>query len=234
MDGRESEALRRILVLDQRYEVNDCFGQEGEGCNFEVYEGNVPVLVSAPHAVKQLREGRIKRQDGLTGGIVEYLIEEYGLYGITRLWSVEDDPNFADDERSVAYRDKVAEIVDEVGIKWTFDIHACRDAYGFDMDVGINGGGNLACDREEVERMVDFWREEGLDVRIDAKFKAAWSNTVSNYVHRKTGVNCVQLELAEGVRRGDEKMEKFLRGFEKVLELLGSGGEKHTNGYSGR
>lgn len=79
MDGRESEALRRILVLDQRYEVNDCFGQEGEGWNFEVYEGNVPVLVSAPHAVKQLREGRIKRQDGLTGGLVEYLIKNMGF-----------------------------------------------------------------------------------------------------------------------------------------------------------
>lgn len=42
-------------------------------------------------------------------------------------------------------------------------------------------------------------------------------------------MNCVQLELAEGVRRGDEKMKKFLRGFEKVLKLLGSGGENQSN-----
>lgn len=220
MNRVQSEKMQRILFLDRRYELNECYGRLGEGRNFETHEGSVPVLVSAPHAVKQLRNGRMKLQDGMTGGIVEYLAERFKLYRITRIWSANDDPNFADDERSAAYREEVARIIETAGIEWVFDIHGCRDEHGFDMDIGINNGGNLACGREEIEELVDFWRDEGLDVRIDERFRAARLNVVSNYAHRRTGVNCLQVELAGSVRKGNEKMERFLRGFERTLKKL--------------
>lgn len=217
----KSRELRRIVELNQRYEVNDYHGEVGEGRNFEVFRGEIPVIASAPHAVKQWRNEKVKNRDALTGGIVEYLAERFEVYGITRIWDAKDDPNFGDDEWSRGYRAKVREMVTEVGAKIVFDVHGCRNRYGFDIDIGINGGRNLACERGVIEKMAEIWRREGLDVRIDERFTAERLNTVSNQVHRMTGVSCLQIELSEDVRKGDEKIRKFLKGFGEVLSLAG-------------
>lgn len=140
-----SRELRRIMELNRRYEANDCHGERKEGENFEIFRGNLPVIVSAPHAVKQWRNGREKNRDALTGGIVEYLVGKFGVYGITRIWEEKDDPNYGEDVWSREYRQRVGEMVNEVGAKIMFDIHGCRNRHGFDIDIGINGGKNLAC-----------------------------------------------------------------------------------------
>ena len=42
--------------------------------------------------------------------------------------------------------------------------------------------------------------------------------TVSNFVHRETGVNCVQLELNSKMRMSGEGFEKFFQGFRQCVE----------------
>lgn len=94
-----------------------------------------------------------------------------------------------------------------------FDIHGCLDEYGFDMDIGVNGGENVACGWDVVERLAEKWQRQGLDVRVDEKFVARWPRAISNYAHQKTGVNCLQLELSGRTRTTAEGLEKFLDGF---------------------
>lgn len=212
--------IMRIAELNEKYEANDYHGEKGEGANYQVILGEVPVLVSAPHAVCQIRNGVVKERDGMTGGIVEYLCEELGVFGVTRLWEDGDDPNYAEDERSVAYREEIAKLVKEHNIKWVFDIHGCLDKHGFDMDMGINDGQNVACGKEEIERLAENWRQRGVDARIDEKFMARRPYTVSNFVHRETGVNCVQLELNGRVRMSGEGFEKFFQGFRQCVESV--------------
>lgn len=96
----QDTSLVRVSVLNEKYEANDYHGIKGEATNYRVILGKVPILVSAPHAVRQLREGMLKERDGMTGGIVEYLCEELGVFGIVRIWEAGDDPNYAEDERS--------------------------------------------------------------------------------------------------------------------------------------
>lgn len=208
----------RIAELNEKYEANDYHGAQGEGKNYQVFIGEVPILVSAPHAVCQLREGAVKDRDGMTGGIVEYLCEELGVFGIVRCWEAGDDPNYAEDEWSAAYREEIVRLVREYGIKWVFDIHGCLDKHGFDMDIGVNGGKNVGCDMAMVESLAENWRQQDLDVRIDGKFVAKWPQAVSNYVHRETGVNCLQLELSGSTRTKEEQFEKFFRGFVRTIE----------------
>lgn len=127
-----SARMARVMELNEKYEANDYYGLKGEGANYQVILGDVPVLVSAPHAVRQWREGVIKDRDGMTGGIAEYLCEELKLFGVVRQWEAGDDPNYAEDELSVVYRNQVVRLVEECGIKWVFDIHGCLNKHGFD------------------------------------------------------------------------------------------------------
>lgn len=88
------------------------------------------------------------------------------------------------------------------------------------MDMGINDGRNVACSKEEIERLAENWRRRGVDARIDEKFMARRPDTVSNSVHRETGVNCVQLELNGKMRMSGEGFEKFFQGFQQCVESV--------------
>lgn len=69
-------------------------GVDAGSDNFKIIKGDMPILLSAPHAVKQIREGKIKEEDRLTGAIVEYLCIKTGTNGIVRTYNHNDDPNY--------------------------------------------------------------------------------------------------------------------------------------------
>lgn len=216
----EHEILQRVSELNHKYEANDFNGTKDGEPNYKVIPGRIPILLSAPHTVRQLRNGKMKERDGMTGGIAEYLCERFGLWGVIRTWNAADDPNYNTDLRSEDYRRQVVELVREQGINWMFDLHGCLNKYGFDIDVGVNGGKNLACALSEVQELIGCWRDLGLDVRVDAQFQARGDQVVSDYVHRATGVNCLQVEVSSRVRTTDEGLEKFCVGFAAILENL--------------
>lgn len=216
----EHGILQRVSELNQKYEANDFNGISDTELNYKIIIGQVPILLSAPHTVRQLRDGEMKERDGMTGGLAEYLCEQFGLWGVIRTWNAADDPNYGRDARSENYRCEVARLVREQGIKWMIDLHGCRNKYGFDLDIGVNDGRNLACTLGEVRELAECWRKSGLDVRVDEQFQAHGDQAVSNYVHRATGANCLQIEASSTIRTTGEGLEKFCVGLAQVLEKL--------------
>jgi len=61
----------------QRFSVNDYRGLP-DASAFSVVEGTLPVVVSAPHAVSQLREGRVKSSEDFTGALALAVAELSG------------------------------------------------------------------------------------------------------------------------------------------------------------
>lgn len=216
----EGEILQRVSDLNQKYEVNDFNGDVVGEQNYQIVPGRIPVVISAPHTVRQWREGKMKERDGMTGGLAEYLCERFGVWGVIRTWNAQDDPNHNNDERSKAYRATVAEVVRAQNAQWMFDLHGCLNKHGFDMSVRINGGGNLNCEREELDEILKDWRDVGLDVRVDEQFFAAKSEAVSNYIHRVTGINCLQLEISTRIRTTEDGLERFCDGFGRILAKI--------------
>lgn len=215
-----------VLELDRKYQANDYNGTKTEGENYQVIAGRVPILFSAPHTVNQIREGGIKERDGVTGGITEYLCQHFGTFGVIRTWNNHDDPNYAQDVASERYRQQVVELVKENDIQWVFDVHGILGKYGIDINLGVNEGRNVACDMGTIEQMVGLWPQD-LVVKIDDPFRAVSPWTVSNYVHRATGVNCVQMELSTKVRVTEAGLEGFLAGMENVVEMILANEVKH-------
>lgn len=215
----EDEILQCVSELNRRYEANDFNGIKYSERNYKVVVGQIPILVSAPHAVRQLRDGEMKERDGMTGGLAEYLCGKFGVWGVVRTWNADDDPNYGEDEQSEMYRKAMANLVREQGIGWVIDLHGCLNKYGFDMDIGVNGGENLACGLDEMDRIVQCWRELGLDVHVDRRFRAHRMQAVSNYVHCATGVNCLQMELSSRLRTTGVGLRNFCAGFEKTIML---------------
>lgn len=212
-------AFGRVLELDRRYCINHHNGLQTSSHNYQVLLGQIPVLISAPHTVNHVRDGIIKRQDGITGGIAEYLCQKFRTYGVIRTWNHGDDPNYGQDVVSMAYRNQIVQLVQEHNIKWVFDLHGIMWHWKIDVNLGINDGYNLSCDDRIVRQFLRFWPEEFV-VKVDEPYKAASPWTVSSYVHRKTGISCIQIELGPKARTEKLGFGEFYMGFERLISEI--------------
>ena len=84
----------KVFNMNRKYEINNYNGLYNGITYLKIVYGNLPILLSAPHSVKQVRNNKIKKSDGLTGAIVEYLAKLSDTYGITRICNLLDDPNY--------------------------------------------------------------------------------------------------------------------------------------------
>ena len=219
-DGEEE-----IIELGKKYLINNANGVECDGDNFMIIDGCVPVLLSAPHAVKQFRGGREKIDDRSTGPLVEMVCKRSGAYGIVRTFNRMDDPNFDDSGYGLRYKDAIVRLVKENGIVCVIDVHACSDEHGFDVDIGTNAGGNInSSDFLDIIR--DEFEKIGM-TEVDKLFKAAGENTVCNYVHRMSVVSCFQVEISARLRWEAEKLIGVVEVLENIVKRVGKSAKRN-------
>lgn len=187
--------------------------------NFKIIEGTTSILLSAPHAVKQYREGRIKEEDKLTGAIVEYLCMRTGANGIIRTWNFNDDPNYENIGQSLKYKQCILNLIKEKNIKYLIDIHGCTDQHGFDIELGTNNGENINQNTDYLEILKSEFSKIG-KVAIDEKFKAKRNTIVSNFTNKNSGIPCVQIEISRKFRRDDNNLIELLHIFENLIRKL--------------
>jgi len=175
--------------------VNECdsFLSEEKEESFIVKPSNKSkVLISCPHAVSQLREGRIKSAEKETGIIGLVLNKLYGYPLILKTSNKNDDANY--DPKS-EYKDAVVNLVKENGYRCVIDLHQLSYKRKEEVNPGVAGCKNFK-NKELLNSIVNIFNRHGIDkVSIDHPFGAYSPNTVSSYVHNHTGIDTIQLEI---------------------------------------
>ena len=88
------DAISFIAEVElERFSVNDYRGL-ADAPPFRVTDGKLPVMVSAPHAVTQLREGKVKPSDDFTGAIALAVAQLAGCGAIVTSRYDGCDPNW--------------------------------------------------------------------------------------------------------------------------------------------
>lgn len=136
--------IRQIKTAEEKYKVNYYKVNLRTPCVVEKY-GDVPILLSAPHSVKQIRGGVVKAHEFYTGAIVECLAKEIGCSCITKQYLLEnlhnDDPNT--DATSCSYKTAVNQFMQEHKISLFVDIHGLSGKRDSVVDICIDGGKNV-------------------------------------------------------------------------------------------
>lgn len=57
----DNEKLKYIKELNEKYRANNSNGISSSNINFKIINGRLPILLSAPHAVRQKQKRRNKR-----------------------------------------------------------------------------------------------------------------------------------------------------------------------------
>jgi hypothetical protein len=161
---------------------------------FGIIEGEIPVLLSAPHGAKHLRDGRWKGEDEYTSALSIKLGALTGASVIFVKNKTREDSNCLPSTR---YKDAIRELVAEQGIKFLADIHGADIARDYKMSVGI-------IDEETMERCSCPRYKPVIEEAVRAfqfplfnldTFTAGSPATVTSFARHVCGIEAAQFEI---------------------------------------
>ena len=206
----------------QKYLYRESLTSDSEGSIF--IEGDLPLLVTAPHASVHTRMGKLKRQEFYTGALSVMLHSLTGCHVLYTNRLMEVDPNYYDDS---TFKVRLSEIAKKNDINFLIDLHGTGTEKEYDVYPGVGidkefllGHGNYL---EELERAASL-----NDISIGGLhiFPAAKQMTVAKFAARTLGAPSIQLEINRRLRdpekRPDDfiRLVKFLKGFIENLSYL--------------
>ena len=172
--------------------------------NIYVVEGTVPVLISVPHAVPHMRDGRMKSDEVNTDMIAMAVQENTGCHLFVNA-GVEGDPNYDDPN---VYKDRLLEYVQTHGVAMVIDLHGASQEREFDFELGTGKGNNVVEFPECAGLFASMPELKDLTVTVDKFFPAAKPYTVSAFVSSRTGIPCLQIEINRRMRWGHESISQ--------------------------
>ena len=208
-----------VLILEQiknaelKFAADKYNGNSPLPCLVQKF-GDFPILLSAPHAVNQTRNGIRKPHEFYTGAIAECLAQQVKCSCITRLLldqsANNDDPNT--DGADCPYKKAVKRFLLANDIKLFVDIHGLAAKREGITDICINGGNNLNntdCVYELQKRIENKFGAG--TCFVDKYFSAAGDNVMSKWVHSAFGISAIQLEISGAYRwfEGDTEQQSL-------------------------
>lgn len=188
---------KELKKLEKKYQHNIYHGFSEKSCQVSSF-GNVPILLSAPHSVKQKRDGKIKSQEFYTGAIAEYLAKKIGCSVITKQYLLEDnlndDANYEDCR--CAYKTAINQFLLQSNIKLFVDIHGLARGKDSIIDICIDKGINSNNENFPfiLQRNVNEYFGKN-SATIDKYYKADFANVLSKWMHNTYNISSIELEI---------------------------------------
>lgn len=131
--------ISELRNLNYQFLANNKNGLKIDDKNYIFKVGKIPILLSAPHAVKQYRESQVKPSDYLTGALAIYLAEKCNCYYFVRIFNDNDDPNFplgtTLSEIENEYLIALKKFIQEYNQFLMIDIHGCVNSKKYDCSL---------------------------------------------------------------------------------------------------
>ena len=190
--------------------------------SYMVFNGDKNIMLSAPHAVDQLRNDKIKAKESEISAIGLYLAKEYNYPFIIKTHNYDDDANY---DLESNYKDELEKQINERNIKCLIDLHQLSSKRTMDINLGINEYLNFPHKRL-IKQIIAIFHKYGIcDVEIDNPFKAGNYRTISNNMHNKTGIDTIQIEVNSRLLNiNDEEKDNTANvasAIKDILDLLG-------------
>jgi len=202
--------LQQIKDEELKFKINNYKGDSVLSCVVEKF-GDIPILLSAPHAVKQIRNGEIKAHEFYTGAIATCLAKKIGCACITKQYLIEnsqnDDPNT--DNAYCSYKTAINQFLQEHEIKLFVDIHGLSSNRDSIIDICIDNGKNVN-DMDYVSSLQKCLENKFGENKssIDKYFQAFSENIMSKWIHSNFGISAIELEINGAYRWFEGDTEK--------------------------
>lgn len=164
----KEEIINYLKKIEKKFSANDYNGKDSR--EFEIIEGKVPIMLSAPHSVNHFRNGKIKYCDLFTGSICLYLQKVTGCHLIYALNQSSSDANF-DSEENSSYKRALKKYIKENNIKILFDIHGCDKEKECAVEIGTTDDKDSSLnDYKFIKDLVIYTVEDFFTITKKIKF----------------------------------------------------------------
>ncbi|MDD3920501.1 MAG: N-formylglutamate amidohydrolase [Eubacteriales bacterium] len=169
------------------------FTDEEHLCSYELLDGTGRMLISAPHAMLQTRNGSIKSAERFTGMLCRLMHDRIDCPVIYKTRHLRDDANH---DPVSDYRDALCRYVKQHDIQFVLDLHQMKPERETDVCIGTGRGHNLMGHAALTHLIVEEFRSRGVKhITIDDPFPAVAPNTVAATVASRCHIPAIQLEL---------------------------------------
>lgn len=128
-----SKDLKKIKKYERRFSRHKYNGSRKPG--FIIIPGTIPLMISAPHAINQFREGQVKWADKYTGAIAILLHKLTGCHVIYASGYTGGDPNY-DALDTNPYQNALITYVKENSIPVLIDLHGASSTRPYAAEMG--------------------------------------------------------------------------------------------------
>ena len=178
---------------------------------FDVIEGKIPILISAPHGARHLRptikkqgdkwkvQDVWKEEDEYTSSIAIKLGQMTGAHVIYVKNKTIEDPNH---EKVSKYKIAIKEIIKDHDIKFLADIHGAKSSRDFKVCVGTRYDEKEKCSCRTYKDIIENTLKEFQEGQIfnRTNFKAKDDVTVTSFAKKVCGIESAQFEINEKYR----------------------------------
>lgn len=184
--------------LNYQFLANNRNGIKTNDQNYLKGLGEIPILISAPHAVKQERENMTKPSDYLTGALALYLSKKLNCSYFIRSYNMNDDPNYPIGITLNQIESNYLKALKEFILKnrqfLVIDLHGCSNKRLYDASIWTNYF--ATCQKEIVQIFGNYFLANNFTVdMLGQEFQGG-------QVTRQCGLitNAFQLELRRDLR----------------------------------
>lgn len=189
-----------ISKQEMQFMNNDYLGSSEN--DYKYKSGTIPVLISAPHSVKQYRNNKYKKADVYTGALAKTLHKATGAHVIYKT-KVKGDENYTTNE--TVYRKKIKSIVKNNDIKVIIDLHGMNSYRNSDIDIGTGNSSNINLLGQKYILSLIKSSSIKSNYSVNKYFTGGGTNTISTYCSKNLGVPTVQFEINGKYRSADSK-----------------------------
>lgn len=210
--------IRELRNLNAQFLVNNKNGLKVNNKNYIFKIGKIPILLSAPHAVKQYRESQVKPSDYLTGALAIYLAEKCNCSYFVRNFNEKDDPNFplgiTLTQIENNYLKTLKEMIKVYKQFLVIDLHGCINSKKYDCSLWHHN----TCDPYIVKMFKTNLKDHHLSVDDGSEY-------LGGQVTRQASLmtNAFQLEVKRRIRTLEEDndlLQSFIDSMEKSIDEI--------------
>ncbi len=182
------------MTLEARIQQALAYFTEVEhSASFALLSGQGPVLLSAPHATLQTRNGVLKCAERYTGMCCLLAHQDTDCPVLFKTRHLGDDANH---DPVSPYRTALCQYVRAEGIRLVLDLHQLAPERPMDLCLCTGHGHHLLGQDHLAEGLRQAFLAQGIrHITQDVPFSAARPHTVASTVVRECGIPAIQLEI---------------------------------------
>jgi len=196
--------LQKILEIEDQFSQNSYQGDVYSDQSLVVKQGIIPLIISAPHTTKQIRNGHEKEADVYTGALALLLHEITGCHVILNT-KLGEDPNYI---LGGQYKEVLREHCLNHEIDMVIDLHGAALSRTFDVDLGTSNGKTLS--KQKLDSIIDRFKEAHIEATVDQRFTASHPGTITYHSYNTLKMEAVQIEINRKYRDPRRELDLFV------------------------